>query len=442
MDSKMPSIQRLLFIALVLLSQPLWAGPKIQTWETTNGARVWFVAAPDLPIVDARVVFDAGSARDAKQPGLAQLTNGVMTDGAGQWNADQIAERLESVGAELGNGAARDMAWVSMRSLKEKSALDTTVETLATILAQPTFGKEDLERNRQAMLAGLRREEQSPGSIGKKRFMQELYGDHPYAIHGGGTQESVTGMGLADLRAFHQRYYVAKNALIAIVGALDNKEAAALAERITKGLAAGERAAKIPPVAEIAKGKKISHSFPSSQSHIFVGQPGMRRGDPDYFPLYVGNHVLGGSGFGSRLMDEVRENRGLSYSVYSYFSPMRDRGPFMMGAQTQNAKRDQALQVMNETLREFIEQGPTEKELTASKQNITGGFPLKIASNSKIVEYIAMLGFYDLPLDYLDTLVDKVNAVTREQIREAFQRRVHPDRMVTVVVGNGDQGEK
>ena len=131
MESKMRFAPRLFFIALILLSQSLWAGPEIQTWETTNGARVWFVAAPDLPIVDARVVFDAGSARDAKQPGLARLTNGVMTDGAGQWNADQIAERLESVGAELGNGAARDMAWVSMRSLKQKRALDTAVETLA-----------------------------------------------------------------------------------------------------------------------------------------------------------------------------------------------------------------------------------------------------------------------------------------------------------------------
>ena len=442
MDSKMRFVSRLLFIALILLGQPLWAGPKILTWETTNGARVWFVAAPDLPIVDVRVVFDAGSARDAKKPGLARLTNGVMTDGAGQWNADRIAERLESVGAELGSGAARDMAWVSVRSLKQKWALDTAVETLATILAQPTFAKEDLERNRQAMLAGLQREEQSPGSIGKKRFMQELYGSHPYAIHGGGTQASVAAMGQGDLRAFHKRYYVAKNALIAIVGALDKKEAAALAERITRGLATGERAPKIPAVAEIAKGKKVSHSFPSSQSHIFVGQPGVRRGDPDYFSLYVGNHVLGGSGFGSLLMDEVREKRGLSYSVYSYFSPMRDRGPFMMGAQTQNAKRDETLQVMDETLRRFIEQGPTEKELTAAKQNITGGFPLKIASNSKIVEYIAMLGFYDLPLDYLDTLVDKVNAVTRAQIRDAFQRRIYPDRMVTVMVGNGGKGEE
>jgi zinc protease len=393
-------------------------------------------------MVDARVVFDAGSTRDGKLPGLARFTNGVMTDGAGSWNADQIAERLESVGAELGNGAARDMAWVTIRSLKEKRALDTAVETLATILAKPTFAKEDLERNRQAMLAGLRREEQSPGSIGKKRFMQELYGSHPYAIHGGGTQASVSAMGAADLRAFHQRYYVAKNALIAIVGALDRKEASALAERITRALPAGERATKIAPVAEITKQKKVDHSFPSSQSHIFVGQPGVRRGDPDYFPLYVGNHVLGGSGFGSLLVKEVREERGLSYSVYSYFSPMRDRGPFMMGAQTQNAKRDQALQVMDETLRKFIQQGPTEKQLTASKQNITGGFPLKIASNSKIVEYIAMLGFYDLPVDYLDTLVDKVNAVTREQIRDAFQRRVHPDRMVTVVVGNSEQGKK
>ncbi len=442
MSSNKWFIQRVVLALLLLLSPSLWAGPKIQTWETANGARVWFVAAPDLPIVDVRAVFDAGSARDGKQPGLARLTNGVMTDGAGPWNADQIAERMESVGAELGNGSLRDMAWVSVRSLKKEKALTTAIDTLAAILAKPNFAKEDLERNRQAMLAGLRQEEQSPSAIGDKRFMQEVYGEHPYAIHSRGSRESVSALDEKDLRAYHQRYYVAKNVLITVVGALDKKEAAELAERLTKGLPAGERAPRVSPVPELAKGTRVTINFPSSQSHIFIGQPGVRRGDPDYFPLYVGNHILGGSGFGSLLMKEVREQRGLSYSVASAFSPMRELGPFLLAAQTQNAKRDEALQVMNATLRKFIEQGPTEEELTAAKQNITGGFPLQIASNGKIIGYISMMGFYDLPLDHLDTLVDKVNAVTREQIRDAFQRRIHPDRMVTVVVGNGGEGKE
>jgi zinc protease len=161
----------------------------------------------------------------------------------------------------------------------------------------------------------------------------------------------------------------------------------------------------------------------------------MKRGDEDYFPLYVGNHVLGGSGLVSLLSKEVRQNRGLSYSVYSYFLPMRQNGIFLLGLQTKNAQAGEALQVVNQTLQRFVEQGPTEQELQAAKQNITGGFPLRIASNSKIVEYLAVIGFYDLPLDYLATFTGKIEAVTAEQIRDAFQRRVHPDRIVTLLLG-------
>jgi zinc protease len=288
------------------------------------------------------------------------------------------------------------------------------------------------------MLAGLRRLEQSPGKVAKRRFFQEVFGNHPYGIHGGGTRESLAGFSPDDVRAFHRRYYVAANAVVAIVGDLNRKQAEALAERLTAQLQPGEHAPKLPAVAALEKAKEIRRPFPSSQSHVFIGQPGMQRGDPDYFTLYVGNHILGGSGLVSLLAEEVREKRGLSYSVYSYFSPMRVSGPFIMGAQTQNAKSQETLQVMRDTLNRFIEQGPSADELDAAKNNITGGFPLRIASNGKIVEYLGMIGFYDLPLDHLDTFVDKVNRVTEEQIKDAFRRRVHPDRLVTVVVGNGN----
>lgn len=167
----------------------------------------------------------------------------------------------------------------------------------------------------------------------------------------------------------------------------------------------------------------------------------MARHDPDYFPLYVGNHVLGGSGLVSMLGEEVRNKRGLSYSVYSYFAPMRAAGPFTMGAQTKNAQAEQALRVMRDTLVRFISEGPTADELDNAKSNITGGFPLKIASNSDIVEYIAMMGFYDYPLDWLDTLVDKVERVSAEAVRDAFVRRIDPNSLVAVVVGGDPQTE-
>jgi zinc protease len=186
------------------------------------------------------------------------------------------------------------------------------------------------------------------------------------------------------------------------------------------------------------KGGELRQTFPSSQTHIYLGQSGVARHDPDYFPLYVGNHVLGGSSLVSILGEEVRNKRGLSYSVYSYFSPMRAKGPFLMVAQTKNAQASEALDVMRETLQQFIDNGPSEAQLEASKRNIIGGFPLKIADNGKIVEYISMIGFYGLPLNWLDTLTDKVAAVTALQVRDAFKRRIDPANSIAVVVGGKD----
>jgi zinc protease len=412
-----------------------FAIPAIQTWQTANGARVLFVAAPEIPMVDVRVVFDAGSARDGDTPGVTSFTNSLLSQGAGDWNAQQIAERLDSVGANLDLGSLRDMAWVSLRTLTEPAVMDKALETMAVVLAKPRFDAEDVERQRQTILASLLQDEQSPKTVAQKALYHRVFGEHPYAGDPTGTRESVLGIQREDLIETHRRLYVARNAVVAIVGAVERKQAEAIAEGITKGLAAGAHAPPLPDVPPLAKAGEIKLEFPSTQAHIYLGQPGMKRGDEDYFPLYVGNHVLGGSGLVSLLSKEVRQNRGLSYSVYSYFLPMRQNGIFLLGLQTKNAQAGEALQVVNQTLQRFVEQGPTEQELQAAKQNITGGFPLRIASNSKIVEYLAVIGFYDLPLDYLATFTGKIEAVTAEQIRDAFQRRVHPDRIVTLLLG-------
>ncbi len=426
----------LLALALLASATVLAGTPKIETWQTSKGAKVMFVAAPDLPMVDVRVVFDAGSARDGKLPGLAKLTNAVLDQGAGDWGADQIAERLENSGVEISNGSLRDMAWYSFRSLTEPDALQVALETLAAVLAKPRFAESDVERTRQQMQIGLRQSLQSPGTVASRAFYRNVYGEHPYAHDPSGEPGSLARIRLTDLQRFHGEFYVARNAVIAIVGALDRGQAERIAEQLTAGLAAGGHAPTVPVPAGLER-KRDHQSFPSSQSHIYLGQLGMARHDPDYFPLYVGNHVLGGSGLVSILGEEVRNKRGLSYSVYCYFSPMRASGPFVMVAQTKNDQAEQADRVMRETLQRFIEQGPSEVELRATIQNITGGFPLRIASNNKIVEYIAMMGFYAYPLDWLDTMVAKVEAVTVDQVRDAFRRRVDPQQLVSVMVGGG-----
>ena len=413
------------------------AGPKVESWQTSGGARVMYVHAPDLPMVDVRVVFDAGSARDGDLPGLARFTSAMLSEGAGDWDADALAARLESRGIELGSSSLRDMAWVSVRSLTDPEVLDVALDTAASVIAQPRFDDAAIERVRQQMQIGLRRSLQSPGKVAQRRFFRTLYADHPYAHPPGGDEASLAAITRADLQAFHRRYFVTTNAVIAIVGDVKRDAAERIAERVTAGLAAGTHAPPLPSVPEVSGGE-LREQFPSSQTHIYVGQSGMARHDPDYYALYVGNHVLGGSGLVSTLGEEVRNKRGLSYSVYSYFSPMRVNGPFLMVAQTKNDQADDALRVMRDTLKRFVDEGPSERELEEAKQNLIGGFPLRISSNAKIVEYLAMMAFYDYPLDHLDTLPQKIAAVTVEQVRDAEIR--DSGAAIAVIVGGDAKG--
>ncbi len=424
-----------LFLCTLPLSSPLLATPTIDTWETTKGAKVLFVAAPDLPMLDLRIAFPAGSARDEGKPGLASLTADLLDQGAGDWDADSIAERLEAVGAELGIEAQRDLTAISLRTLTREAALDQALATLAQIISRPRFAPADFSRVRANVLVSLNRDDQDPATLGQKAFYRLLYGDHPYASDPAGNPPSLAALTPEDLMAFHARYYVAPNAIIALVGAISRPQAEAIAERVTANLAPGEPAPPLPPAPAIPKGNLERISFPSTQTHIYTGQVGMTRTDADYFPLYVGNHILGGSGLVSLLMEEVREKRGLSYSVYSYFLPLAERGPFLAGLATKNDQGPHAREVLMATILRFREEGPSPEELEAAVKNITGGFPLRIAGNRKIAQYLTVIGFYGLPLDYLDRFNERIRAVTTEAIRDAFQRRIDPSRFTTVIVG-------
>ena len=413
----------------------LIAAPKIDTWTTKNGANVYFVSTPALPIVDVRVIFDAGSSRDQTQFGLSHLTNALMDQGAGKWNADEIAENFDRIGARYSNGALRDMAWHSIRSLKDQLLLNNAVTTLAEIIQKPIFKQKDFERERKRTLIALKQQQESPSDIAEKEFYQQLYSQHPYASPQDGSLESVSALTVADLISFHQKYYVAKNSVISIVGDINKQQANQIVAQLMEALPEGEKPLAIPKVSAVNAEVTKKIEFPSSQTHIWVGQPAISRTDPDYFSLYLGNHILGGSGLISMISNEVREKNGLAYSAYSYFLPMREAGPFRMGLQTKNKQAQKAYEIMLKVLNEFIQNGPTEKQVIAAKSNITGGFPLRIDSNKKIVEYLGMIGFYQLPIDYLDKFNQRINDVTIEQIKQAFKARVNPEKLVSIWVG-------
>jgi zinc protease len=431
-------LPRLLCVALIAaLSPAAWAVPNIQHWQTPNGVRVLFVEAHELPIVDIQVVFDAGSARDGGKPGVASLTGSLLDEGTADLTVDQIAERFDGVGAQFSTSVDRDSATVSLRSLTDPGLLKTAVETLTDVLQSPTFPKDSFERERKRMLVALRQAEESPGDIANKRFYAALYGKNPYATDPDGTPAALKAMSRNDVADFYRHYYVAGNALIVIVGDIDERQAGKLADALMDKLPQGQHAPPVPDAPPLDKSATVMVPHPSTQTHVLSGQVGITRKDPDFFPLYVGNYILGGNGLVSRLAEEIREKRGLSYSTYSYFLPMAAKGPFIMGLQTRNNEVKQAIDVMNRTLQQYVADGPTAEELKEAKQNITGGFPLRIDSNQKIAGYLAMIGLYDMPLDYLNTFNDHVDAVTLDDIRSAFSRHVHPDKRLTVIVGGG-----
>ncbi|WP_446809663.1 M16 family metallopeptidase [Methylomonas sp. 2BW1-5-20] len=427
----------LIGLALLLLSQTVWSAAKIENWQTPQGSRVYYVRTVGLPMVDVRVVFDAGSARDDAQFGVAALTSALLDSGAGELSADDIAQRFESVGANYSASVSEDMAWLAVRTLTEKALFDKALATFETVLSKPAFNQADFEREKARTLAGLKHREESPGELAGIAFNKALYGDHPYAHPESGVVETVAGFSADDLKNFYQKYYVAANAMVVIVGDVSREQAEQTANQVLSKLPVGSKPAEIPVVTMPGKASKQHIEFPSTQTHVLVGLPGTYRKDPDYFALYVGNHILGGGSMVSRLFEEVREKRGLAYGAYSVFAPMYRQGPFMMSLQTRNDQTEQALDVLLKTFNEFLNKGPSEKELTAAKQNITGGFAMRFDTNSKLTDYVAMIGFYQQPLDYLDTFQSNVEAVSIEQIKDAFKRRVKPELLQTVTVGAG-----
>ncbi len=424
-----------LSLFLIVFSQATFSAAKIEHWQTSQGSAVFFVESKGLPMVDIQVAFDAGSARDEAQHGIAALTAALLNTGAGRWNANEIAQRFESVGAQFGSGASRDMASVSLRSLTEEKLLDKALQTMQVILTNPTFNEADFQREKNRTLAGLKHREESPGALAKIEFFKMLYKDHPYAHPASGSIETVSGFSAEKLRQFYKQYYVASNATIVIVGDMEKSQAKNIAESLVNGLAVGIKPVSIAEVPMTTKGLTKHIEFPSTQTHVVAGLIGMHRKDTDYIDLYVGNHILGGSGLVSLLFKEVREERGLAYSASSYFSPLLRKGPFKMGLQTRNDQTTDAIKVLQNTLKAFVEKGPTEKALIAAKKNITGGFAMRFDTNSKLLSYVSMIGFYQLPLDYLDTFQQRVQAVTVGSIKDAFSRRVRPELINTITVG-------
>lgn len=440
----MKKIQRL-FILLVLsfVTHGAVAALPIHKLGLKSGATLYFVEAHAIPMVDVGVDFVGGDVYDpVGKSGVASMTASLMNKGTligGKLRGEAyIADRISDLGASVGFSASSESFSIRVRTLVQEDVLKDVMDLVSVMAANPIFDAKILDRERRRWISSIKDSDTKPEVLLSKNFDRSVFKNHPLGINP--TAESVSAIEVADLKKYHQTFFNAKRANVLIVGDVSKEQAIQIGEQITTNLPKNN--ADLPNLPSLqdsqklpAQDRELHLPHPSAQAHIRLGMTAVPRNHPDYFPLLVGNYVLGGGGFVSRLMNEVREKRGLAYSVSSYFYPGKTSGSFVAGMQTKKEQTNEALQVMRKTIAEFIEQGPTDSELKAAKDNLVNGFPLRIDSNRKLLDNLSNIAWHGLPLTLLDTWTEQVNAVTRDQIVHAFQAHLDMERMVTVVVG-------
>ncbi|MEO6319110.1 MAG: pitrilysin family protein [Polaromonas sp.] len=417
----------------------------VQHWTQASGAQVYLVESPAIAMVDVQLDLDAGSRRDPPdQAGLASMTaemleKGVRArDGAPALDENALGEAWADLGAQFGASASTDRMSFSLRSLTAPALLDQAVALAARQIAEPSYPEAIWQRERQRLQAALKESYTRPGSVIGRAYATAVYGQHPYGYEL--TEATLGRISVADLKAAHVNAVVACRARISMVGAVTRAQADAIAARLLSRLPQMPCASlpplpAVPEIAPLAQAQEKRIPFDSAQAHVLIGQPGFRRADPDYFPLIVGNYILGGGGFVSRLTNEVREKRGLTYGISSSFSPGLHAGSFTVGLQTRPDQTAQAVQIARQVVSDFVAGGPTEAELQAAKGNLIGGFALRIDSNRKLLGNLAGMAWNDLPLDYLDTWTQQVEKVSVADIKAAFARKLQPEKMLTVILG-------
>ena len=450
------------------------AGQSIQQFTTSHGVPVWFAQANDIPIVDLSIDIDAGSRWDPQGlEGLSSLTTDIASRAVTAigdrpaLNEEALGKAMARLAIQRSESTTSDRVSLKFRFLSDPSVLAPASLLIAQQLARPAFDVSTFERERDRSLAALKDQLTQPQSLATRALWHSIYRGHPYGRNP--TVASLRGIQVQDLRGFYERFWLPQRMTVSMVGDLSLDQARSLLDQIFSPLAAAvaqredttsvsatttpsvkasarNRAAprwpRALPAVPWTEGRRLNINHPASQAHIWLGLPLMARGEhADYFPMLVANHILGGGGFTSRLTHEVREKRGLSYSVFSAFQPQAQTGPFFVGLQTSRENAEQALVIVRQTLIDFIENGPTREELEAAKKNLAGGFALRLDTNRKLLDNLSQMAFYKLSPDYLDNWTKSIQSVTAAQIRDVLHRRLRMDRLNTVVVAGGTQPE-
>lgn len=432
---RLPVLLCLGVVLLVTPTVPTTAAPLGTRTVLDNGAILLVAERTGVPMVVMTMLLKTGAMADPEdRAGLANLTAELLTRGTKQHSAQALAEALDFLGASLSVDADYETTTISLTTLTKN--LDAAFALLSEVLLSPTFPEEEFERKRKEIQGGLQSREEDPGWVARKAFLQTLYPQNPFGRLVEGHADTLAAITRADVAQFHQTYYRPNNAIIALAGDI----AHARAVKLLQTHFTHWHPADIPPIAWSAPrqqtAERITLDKKVSQANVLLGHEGIARSNKDYYAVLLMNYILGGGGFGSRLMDRIREELGLVYSISSYFSVRKHPGPFIIGLQTKNANATQAVNEVLQVIRQFVEQGPSERELAAAKSYYINSFPLRLVSNRDVAALLPVIEFYELGLDYPDRYPELIGQVTLEQVHAAAKTYLHPHRLLQVVVAD------
>ena len=431
------TIKTIYFLIIMTQANLTQADVEISKYVTKNGVEILYTKSENIPMIDIKITFDAGSNKDGELKGLSMLTHSLLDEGTSKMNSEAIASAFESTGAIFSTSVNKDKSSVSLRSLADKKYLEPSVKMLLKILSDSVFPKSEVILQKERTLSSISEDKSDPSEVSSNLFFKEIYGNYAYGFPSIGSEESIEKIKRKDIINFYKENINSSNASIAIVSSLSKKDIIILSEKISKSLSfSSPKKNVLNNFLKNNKKKYIFKKFNSEQAHIYIGGQSIKRGSKNHLPLYVGNYIFGGSGFSARLMKELRVKRGLTYGVYSYIYPMKNIGPFVVGIETKAEQAQESVRLIHKMLKEFHANGPTDKELTHAKEAIINGFPLRIDSNQDILNYLSMINYYDLPINYLNTFTDKISKITKKDILRAFKEEIDVNNLITLVVGN------
>jgi zinc protease len=421
----------------VLTSAPSHAAAKIQRLVSPGGIEAWFVQDATVPLIAMEYSFGGGATQDPPgKPGVGNMVADLLDEGSGDLDSKTYHERLERRAIELSFSSTRDNLRGSLRMLKDNK--DEAFDLLRMALTSPHFESADVERIRTQVLSGLRRDTTNPSALASRKFLEVAFGDHPYGRTATGTLDSVPKIEIADLKDYVARVLAKDGLRIAVVGDVDPDT---LGKLLDKAFGALPAKAKLTPVADVAAAKPPQRAFiplDVPQTVVTFGGPGIRRNEPDFMPGYVVNHILGGGGLSSRLYREVREKRGLAYSVYESLLWMDHSAVFVGNTGTRADRAGETVDAVEKEIRRIAEEGPTQKELEDAKSYLKGSQMLALDTSSKLAQALLQYQLDKLPIDYIEKRNALVDAVTLDDAKKAA-RRLWGQGLLTVIVGRAPQ---